>query len=135
MVNVVIDTNLIIAAYYNKRSDSAKVLDLARNEEINVIWSEPLLREAKKILDNIKASNEYRRSLLSIFKESHKVLKPENADGVVPDDPSDNKLIGCALKGASYIVSSDHHLLDLKEYKGIKMVKPGEFLRELKDFS
>jgi len=132
LVNVVLDTNLIIAAYYNRRSASAKILDLARNGKINVLWSEKVFEEAKFILDKIKAGLDFRKSLLSIYKESRKVIKPERDITVISDDPSDNKLIGCAVKGASYIISNDHHLLDLGEYRGIKMVKPESFLRELK---
>ncbi len=132
MLNVVLDTNLIIAAYYNRRSASAQILDLARNGKINVLWSEKVFEEAKFILDKIKAGVEFRKSLLSIYKESRKVIKPERDIDVIEDDPSDNKLIGCAVKGASYIISNDHHLLDIGEYKGIKMVRPQAFLRELK---
>jgi len=132
LLNVVLDTNLIIAAYYNRRSASAQILDLARNGKINVLWSEKVFEEAKFILDKIKAGVEFRKSLLSIYKESRKVIKPERDIDVIEDDPSDNKLIGCAVKGASYIISNDHHLLDIGEYKGIKMVRPQAFLRELK---
>jgi predicted nucleic acid-binding protein len=48
---------------------------------------------------------------------------------VVAADPDDDKFLECALVGgASYIVSSDHHLRDLKEYEGIKIISVQEFL-------
>ena len=131
MVNVVLDTNLIIAAYYNRRSASAKILDLARNGKINVLWSEKVFEEAKFILDKIKAGVKFRRSLLSIYKESRKIIKPERGITIISDDPSDNKLIGCAVKGASFIISNDHHLLDIGEFRGVKMVTPQNFLKKL----
>jgi predicted nucleic acid-binding protein len=47
----------------------------------------------------------------------------------VQDDPDDNKFIECALEcRADYIVSGDTHLLNLKEYEGIKIINAGEFL-------
>ncbi|MCG2722043.1 MAG: putative toxin-antitoxin system toxin component, PIN family, partial [Thermodesulfovibrionales bacterium] len=47
----------------------------------------------------------------------------------VPEDPEDNKFIECALTcKADYIVSGDRHLLNLKEYAGIKILKASEFL-------
>jgi len=50
---------------------------------------------------------------------------------VVEDDPSDNKILECALEAeADYIVSGDRHLLDLREYRGIKILSSGEFLRK-----
>lgn len=131
-MNVVIDTNLIIAAYYNKHSHSAQILDWARRGRINVLWSEPVLAEAKYILKNIKANNNFRLSLLSIYKESHKVTKPQKVLGAIANDPGDNKLVGCALAGADYIITSDRHLLDVGEFKGVKMMRPADFLKKLK---
>ena len=41
----------------------------------------------------------------------------------VQDDPDDNKFIECALEcKANYIISGDTHLLNLKEYEGIKII-------------
>jgi len=48
---------------------------------------------------------------------------------VVTDDPEDDKFIECAICcNADYIVSGDRHLLNLKEYAGIKILKASEFL-------
>ena len=47
---------------------------------------------------------------------------------VVTDDP-DNRILECAVKAkADIIASGDSHLLDLKEYKGIRVLKPVQFL-------
>jgi predicted nucleic acid-binding protein len=51
---------------------------------------------------------------------------------VVKDDPDDDKYVVAALLGrAGYVVSGDHHLLDLGEYPGIRIVKPRQFLELL----
>ena len=48
--------------------------------------------------------------------------------------PNDNKVLECAKDGkADYIITSDNHLLRLKEFEGIKIVSPGEFLKIQKD--
>lgn len=48
----------------------------------------------------------------------------------IPEDPSDNKIIACALEGdADFIISGDHHLTDLKIFQGIKIVDPAVFLK------
>ncbi|MBI2671412.1 putative toxin-antitoxin system toxin component, PIN family, partial [Candidatus Woesearchaeota archaeon] len=42
----------------------------------------------------------------------------------------DNKIIECAIDGNSdCIITKDKHLLKLKEYKGIKIITPEEFLK------
>ena len=41
----------------------------------------------------------------------------------------DNMVINCAVEGnVDYVVTQDEHLLKIKEFKGIKIVKPEEFL-------
>ena len=43
----------------------------------------------------------------------------------VKDDPDDDKYLIAALLGrAGFVVSGDHHLLDLGEYQGVRIVKP-----------
>ena len=43
--------------------------------------------------------------------------------------PDDNMVLECALVGhAQYIVSGDKDLLDLKEFRGIRIVRAAEFL-------
>ena len=55
----------------------------------------------------------------------------------IPDDedePDDNKILECALCGkADYIVSGDRHLLELEEYKGIKILPTKRMLEIFKN--
>lgn len=52
---------------------------------------------------------------------------------VIEKDPSDNRYLECAVAtGASYIVTGDPHLLKLKEYRGVVILKPAEFLALVK---
>jgi putative PIN family toxin of toxin-antitoxin system len=54
------------------------------------------------------------------------------APGAVPPDHKDDKIIAAALESqATYIVSEDKHLLDLKQYDGITIMNRDEFEREL----
>jgi uncharacterized protein len=44
-------------------------------------------------------------------------------------DPTDNIFLECAVDGyADYIISGDHHLLELKEFDNIPIVTAVEFL-------
>jgi hypothetical protein len=61
-----------------------------------------------------------------------RLLAYRQAHGAVPADPKDDKIIAAALEAkASYIVSEDKHLLDLKEYQGIKIMNRAQFEAEL----
>ena len=47
-------------------------------------------------------------------------------------DPKDDKFLACAVEGrAHYLVSSDQDLLDIKTYRGVAIVNPGQFLLAL----
>lgn len=55
-----------------------------------------------------------------------------NADGAVPADPKDDKIIAAAIEAnAAYLVSEDKHLRDLKEHEGIKIMSRDELMAEL----
>lgn len=57
------------------------------------------------------------------------IVEGEEIVDVIKDDPADNKYLACAYEGeADYIVSGDHHLLDLGSYQGIDIIKAREFL-------
>ena len=52
---------------------------------------------------------------------------------VISACPPDDRILECAVEGkADYIVSDDHHLKDLEEFQGIKIVVPTAFLTLIK---
>ncbi|MDI6737413.1 MAG: hypothetical protein QME12_02745 [Nanoarchaeota archaeon] len=73
---------------------------------------------------------------LAVFKAgifaSMKVITPVIKLDIVKDDPDDNKIIECAVASQSdFILSYNLHLLNLKEYAGIKIIRPDRFLISL----
>jgi hypothetical protein len=53
-----------------------------------------------------------------------------SAVAVIENDSHENKFLECALAaGAKYIVSGDRHLLNLKTFKGIRILPPTDFLK------
>jgi len=58
-------------------------------------------------------------------------VKPTESIFIVTDDPEDNKIIECAVVGESkYIISGDKHLLKIRQYKEIRIMKASDFLQE-----
>ena len=58
-----------------------------------------------------------------------KVVEPREPLSVISDDPDDNRVLECAVKGeADVIVSGDRHLLNLANYQGISIVTVRQFL-------
>jgi uncharacterized protein len=47
----------------------------------------------------------------------------------IKDDADDDKILECAISAESdYIISGDKHLIKLKSFRNIKILRPAEFL-------
>jgi putative PIN family toxin of toxin-antitoxin system len=138
MIRAVLDTNVFISALFNPQRPPAQLLDLALQGKIKLIISPQLIGEiegvltyprVKKLLKKRKAApGEIEEGIAKALKLA--VLTPGSLTiEAIPDDPADDMVLACALEGiADFIVSGDHHLLDLKDYQGIKIVTPVKFL-------
>ena len=54
------------------------------------------------------------------------VVNPDAVE-VITADPDDNRILEAAT-GSDYIVSGDHHLLDLGRFRNIPVVRVAEFI-------
>ena len=131
-VKVVLDTNIFISSIFWS-GNPHKIIEFALDQQIEVYTSLEILAELEKVLRNdFEEDLEFIERQITLILEYSKVIQVHARVDVVKDDPDDNKIISCALAAcADYIVSGDHHLFDLKEIFGIKILKPKEFLELL----
>ncbi|MEK6894432.1 MAG: putative toxin-antitoxin system toxin component, PIN family [Nanoarchaeota archaeon] len=133
-MKVVLDTNVFISGIH-WRGDSAKIIDAWIDDKFELISSEDVLQELAKTLLNFKKplSQEDILHWISLIASKAIIVTPTVQFEAVKVDPDDNKFIDIAVEGnAEYIVTQDKDLLDIKEFQGIKIVKPQEFLRIFK---
>lgn len=129
-MRVVLDTNVFVSGIHWTGA-SEKVLRAWINKDFELVSSLPIIEELVRILLNFKVPLElddisWWESL--ILEKSVIVVPTERVDVVT--DPDDNKFVEAALEGKTqYIVSQDKHLLVLKEYRGIKVLHPDDFLK------
>lgn len=131
-MRVVLDTNVIVSAL-SHGGKPREILALTRKGEIELIISPFILDELSHVLK--------RKFLWSPERTQEAVanllLYATVADSIptlaVVDDDADNRVLECALAGgASIIVTGDHDLLRLNEFRKIQILKPSEFLEFLK---
>jgi predicted nucleic acid-binding protein len=92
-----------------------------------VSWK--LRRETESILKRVRVETEFDKKF-GAFLRKVKTVKINRELPLIMEDPDDNKFLNCALFGkADYLVTSDQHLLKLREYLGIKICKPSQFLK------
>lgn len=136
MIRAVLDTNVFVSAFF-WRGPPRSILDAARQGRFRIITSEMLIDELRDVISRAKFADRLAQvgltvdSLLDDFRALVEIVEPAQISAVIVDDPDDDALIACALGGAGdYIVSGDHHLLDLEEYAGIKMWTVTRFLED-----
>jgi putative PIN family toxin of toxin-antitoxin system len=107
-------------------------LKLANQNLFEVVISKKIIDEIKAVLkEKFYWTDKQISEAVKYIKEITSIVNPEISLAIVKEDFADNKIIECAVaSNAAYIITGDkHHLLPIKEYKGIKIVSPMEFLR------
>lgn len=134
MIRVTVDTNVLISATFWYGA-SARVIEKAERKELVLVLSEAILEEYAEVLqyeeiqEKIKDKHlEFKQSVLKISAIAE-IIEVKSKLSVVKDDPDDNSILECALDGnVQYLLTKDNHLLDLKEFLGIKIITPEDFL-------
>lgn len=133
MVSVVADTNVLISNLITEGFER-KVINLASSGKIDLIISEDIFSELKRVLSyphlrflapKVEEALAQYRTLATFVSPSEKLM-------IVADDPTDNKIVEAAVAGlADYIITGDNHLLKLKEFREIHIRTAKQFLSEV----
>jgi predicted nucleic acid-binding protein len=60
------------------------------------------------------------------------VVEPQAIEPVILDDPDDDAVLACAIAARSRIIASgDRHLLELREWQGVRILTGTELLSEI----
>ncbi len=136
-VRAVLDTNIVVSGLL-WRAAPRQVLDAARNKRLTLHTSSVLLDELAEVLSRphlasvIAANRASPAFLMQRYAMLAQLVIPAHTARVVPKDIDDDAVIACALAArADWIVSGDHHLLDLKHYQGMRIITAAEALRAL----
>ena len=132
-MKVTVDTNFLISATQWDYSVAHKLLKKLILSDAEIFTTQDILDETAEVLErDFEYSKDEIKNIIEKILLFAKLIKPKQKVDVIKDDPDDNKVIECAIESSSdYIITYDGHLLKLKEYKGIKIVKPEEILKEL----
>lgn len=125
---VVIDTNLFVSSFWGGKPK--RLIDLFIKGKIQLLISPQILEEISRVLKEILGDDPEISRFIDLISLNSIEIIPNVTLQVVKEDPSDNKFLECAIAGkADYIISGDSHLLDLKEYQGIPIIRVAEFLK------
>jgi putative PIN family toxin of toxin-antitoxin system len=129
-ITAVFDTNILFSAT-GWRGNPFKCVERARAGEIQAVTCPELIEElAEKLEGRLHFSAEQAAETLADYLGFLRVVRIPGVLDAVPRDPEDNMVLECAIEGqAQFIVSGDHDLLVLKEFRGIQIVRASDFLK------
>jgi len=134
VIKVVLDTNILVSALFWNGNPHI-LFERCCKRDMQSVTSIEILRELHEVLSdsgNFEITSEEIDNFIDVVMETSIVVKPDVKVDVIKDDPTDNKILECAVAGrAKHIVSGDGHLLDLGRCEGIKIMTASEFLKFL----
>jgi putative PIN family toxin of toxin-antitoxin system len=129
-MKVVFDTNVYVSAFLVPGGKGEQAFLLARRRRVMLYGSVPILTEAARVLRTKfnQPENDIKTALKMVGRAAQ-ILRPSRKVTILQDSP-DNRILECAaVAQADLIVTGDHHLLALKEFEGIPIVRLADFLR------
>ena len=129
-MRVVFDTNVLISAFVVPGSQGERAVLRARQRRFDLCTSVPILTEtAGRLRDKFGQDDEDIKQALRQIARAAAVVKPTSKLNVLQDVP-DNRILECAVDAhADLVVTGDRHLLKLKRFENIPIIRLADFLR------
>lgn len=133
MIKAVIDTSTLISAL-GWEGKPQQIFSYCLNKGLQIVISPEILEEVREVLFRKKFAfidSDKKNEFILLLSQLAEIVCPQQKVDICRDK-DDNKFIEAALSAKiNIIISSDEDLLALKEYEGIKILSPHEFLESL----
>lgn len=133
-MRAVLDTNIVVSGLL-WHAAPRQLLNAARERRVTLCTSSVLLGELADVLSRVHlarvviANGASPTALMQRYGVLATVIAPAQISRVITNDADDDAVLACALAaGADLIVSGDAHLLNLKQYHGMRIVTAVEAL-------
>jgi putative PIN family toxin of toxin-antitoxin system len=131
---IVLDTNVIISGIFRPFSKAASILGLIANGTVQLAYDLRLLSEYRDVLSRPKfnVTKENMEAFLVQVEQEGFLVSVKPLEIHLPD-PDDEPFLEVALAGkVEAIITGNKRHFPKKEYKGIKILSPAEFLEGLR---
>lgn len=137
MLRAVLDANVYVSAYVRPEGPPGQIVErLLRDRAFELVLSAEIAEEVLEALAYPKVLKSARTKIEpDLWFEDIVMLAEFVTDRQIESvsrDPDDDKYLAAAIEGrASFVVSGDPDLLDIKEHEGVRIVNPRAFLELL----
>jgi predicted nucleic acid-binding protein len=126
---VVLDTNVFVAAGFNPGSHSARLVEAVRDRRLRMVWDDATHAEIEHVMRQIPQLSWTRIADLFRSEDMFGGSTHPEAFGFVPD-PADRKFAALADAVQATLVTSDAGLLNAgRGQMAVPVLKPSEFAR------
>lgn len=127
-MKIVLDTNVLISAIF-WGGKPREIIELWINDYIELYATKEIIKEYFNIMDRMDKSRMLVKKWQNYILENIHII--DNKVSIkLSRDPYDDKFLNCAITTmATYIVSGDNDLLELKEIGKTKIVSPSAFIK------
>ena len=129
-MKAVFDTNAFVSALLISGSKGEQAFLLAQRRQVDLYSSVAILTETAQVLRTKFDQPEKDITIaLKLIARAAAIVQPSRKVNAVRDPP-DNRILECALEAqADMVVTGDQHLLELKQFEGIQILRLADFLR------
>lgn len=129
-MRIILDTNVLISGIFFA-GPPYQILKALSEGNLHLVISEEIFAEYQRVGETL--AQQFPPidlwPILDMLKARAEVIPVKRLSESVCDDPDDDKFIACALAGeCNLIISGDKHLLNVSGFRGIKVLKPREFM-------
>lgn len=129
-MKIILDTNVFISGVFFA-GPPYQIIKAWRDDILKLVISEEIFEEYRRVgkLLGEQFPMVDLQPILDLVRASAQIFSVKCLPESVTDDPDDDKFLACALACKSkMIVSGDKHLLKVNGFRGIKIIKPREFV-------
>ena len=132
----VIDTNVLVSAFWNPAGAPARVMDAWRKDKFVLCVSYAVRDEYHDTLTRMFAKGgvlppHIAADFAAIKSKGALFEELPDFSGSIPEDPNDEKFLECAVAARAVIVSGDDDLLRRDGFEDVTVIKPADFLRKV----
>jgi len=126
---VVLDTNVLISALF-WNGNERKVLLKCKEGKFQSVLSLEIVNETKNVLrKKFNLPQEKIDDYIHLVVLFSEIVCLKGDVDVIKVDPADNNILETAIRGeADLIITGDNHLLTIKKYKNITILKSSKVL-------
>jgi uncharacterized protein len=131
-VKIVLDTNVFVSGVFFT-GPPYQILQAWRDGRLQIVLSKDILAEYRRVGERLAEQFPHVNlaPLSELVAVKGKMVRALQLPAPVCNDPDDDKFLASALAGrCKVIVSGDKHLLKVSGYRGIRVMRPKDFVEE-----